>query len=868
MPFHSINEVREALAGNRKLPSRTLHEIWRQREPVPEEGRKEKPAGQSSAGAQIRWIQESSALAAQFMRRALESEEFLMACDAGRQILRHWERDGLREGAEILSVGLLLASALIRLGYTREARRELEKCRRSEPDTRRKAEIYRQLAAVQREEAQRAADRATSVQAVEEAISFNEEALDLEPHSLEALTWAAAQELYVSGKDERRRDKALAMADELLARVAGHEGADGRGFATGRARAEGLAILGREDEARSAYAELREAPDSTISALAEARYRTRFIADALGKPRDFFWGTFPPLQLVVFTGHLPDRPGDAVRFPPSSIGEVRELIRKSLGELNAHIGISSAAAGADLLFLDELSAREASRFHVVLPWSETGFRSASLRPFEPALDRPIWEPMFDKAIEAAASVRQLGELYEPEGNVGWEYMAEVTAGLALHTARMLRLDVRPLALWDRQPGRGVGGTEDFVRFWDGLLGVPSTIIDMPRGELHTGPERVANMPVRVERPLLRQEVKTMLFADIAGYSRLPEHVIPKFVTYFFSRIAELAATSRHAPHTINTWGDAIYAVFDFAVDAGNFALELTRMIRDERETWLRHGLYWEKSAGADGEAATRHPLNIRVGLHTGPVFLFQDRVVQRMSYTGAHVSRAARIEPVTEEGEVYTSEEFAALAELDAAIRRRRGEPPVAAFTCEYVGNLELAKNYPGLHRLFRLVSARRLDIEELAMAIHDKYCEEARKRGETTETNPQLRPWSELSEIMRESNREQAADIPYKLRRLGYELRYHGGMDPQQMVLPPDRVEELAKREHVRWMNERLRNGWTFSPERDNERKHHPSLVEWEVLSEIDRDKDGATVRNLPELVQRARFQVRRTVGDQGADP
>jgi class 3 adenylate cyclase len=856
MPFQSIKEVSEALAGSHRLPNRTLHEIWRQREPVLEEGRKEKAFDQSSA-AQIRWIQESSGLAAQFVRRALENEEFLLACDAGRETLRHWQRNGRGDETEILRVGLQLTSALTRLGYTREARRELNNCRRSEPGTLLKAAIYRQLAAVEREEAQRASDRATSLRAVEEALSFNEQARLLEPHSLEALTWAAAEQLYVSGKDKGRRSQALATADELLLRVAGCEAAEGRSFATARARAEGLAILGREDEARSAYAELGEAPDCTISALAEARYRTRFIADALDKPRDFFRGAFPPLQLVVFTGHMPDRPGVPVRFPPSSIDRVRELIREKLSELNAHIGISSAAAGADLLFLDELGARKASCHHVVLPWSESGFRATSLRPFEPVPDRPMWEPMFDKAMEAAASVRQLGELYEPGGSVGWEYMAEVTAGLALHTARMLHLDIRPLALWDRQPGRGVGGTEDFVRFWDSLLGVPATIIDMPRGESPSGPGQAPDVPARVERPLLHQEVKTMLFADIVGYSRLPEHVIPEFVTYFLNRLAELAATSRHAPHSINTWGDAIYAVFDFAVDAGNFALELTRMIRDETQKWLQHGLYWEEPAGANG-GATKRPLNLRVGLHTGPVFLFQDRVVQRMSYTGAHVSRAARIEPVAEPGEVYTSEEFAAFAELDAAIRRQRGEQPAAAFTCEYVGNLELAKGYPGRHRLYRLVSARRLDNEELAIAIHDKYCEEARKRGETEETNALLRPWSELSENMRDANREQAADIPYKLRRLGYDLRHHGGMDPQRMALPPDRVEELAKREHVRWMTERQRNGWTFGPTRDNERKQHPSLVEWEMLSEVDRDKDRDAVRNLPYLVQRARFQVR----------
>jgi hypothetical protein len=145
-------------------------------------------------------------------------------------------------------------------------------------------------------------------------------------------------------------------------------------------------------------------------------------------------------------------------------------------------------------------------------------------------------------------------------------------------------------------------------------------------------------------------------------------------------------------------------------------------------------------------------------------------------------------------------------------------------------------------------------------MAIHDKYCEEARKRGETGETNMLLRPWSELSENMRDANREQAADIPYKLRRLGYELAHHGGIHPQKMALPADRVEELAKREHIRWMTERQRNGWTFGPIRDNTRKHHPSLVDWDMLTEDDKDKDRHTVRNVPLFVQSAGFRVRQT--------
>src|SRR5438477_330383 len=80
--------------------------------------------------------------------------------------------------------------------------------------------------------------------------------------------------------------------------AAARENTEGRRFATLRARAEALALLGKEDEAAAAYQALITAEDCSISALAEARYRTRFIADALQRPRDFLKAAFPPLQLI------------------------------------------------------------------------------------------------------------------------------------------------------------------------------------------------------------------------------------------------------------------------------------------------------------------------------------------------------------------------------------------------------------------------------------------------------------------------------------------------------------------------------------------------------------------------------------------
>jgi adenylate cyclase len=58
---------------------------------------------------------------------------------------------------------------------------------------------------------------------------------------------------------------------------------------------------------------------------------------------------------------------------------------------------------------------------------------------------------------------------------------------------------------------------------------------------------------------------------------------------------------------------------------------------------------------------------------------------------GSHVSRTARIEPVTPEGMVYVTDAFAAAL---AAMQPR--------FICNYMGVVPAAKNY-GLMRMFAL---------------------------------------------------------------------------------------------------------------------------------------------------------------------
>jgi class 3 adenylate cyclase len=87
-------------------------------------------------------------------------------------------------------------------------------------------------------------------------------------------------------------------------------------------------------------------------------------------------------------------------------------------------------------------------------------------------------------------------------------------------------------------------------------------------------------------------------------------------------------------------------------------------------------------------------------LHAGPAYEFDDPITGNRTYSGTHVSRAARIEPITPRGQVYASESFAALAAA-------RGSEH---FVCDYVGQTPMAKGYgtlPTYHLRPRLAAAR-----------------------------------------------------------------------------------------------------------------------------------------------------------------
>ncbi len=146
---------------------------------------------------------------------------------------------------------------------------------------------------------------------------------------------------------------------------------------------------------------------------------------------------------------------------------------------------------------------------------------------------------------------------------------------------------------------------------------------------------------------------------------------------------------------------------------------------------------------------------------------------------------------------------------------------------------------------------------DRLARAIHDDYVR--RREGSLPADDPALRDWDALAEPLRASSRHQAADIERKLASIGCEARPAPEVAGEPVDLEPEEIEALARLEHFRWVEDRLRQGWSLGTSRDVAGKRSPYLVPWNELSEDVRDLDRDAVRLIPRLLADSGLRIVR---------
>lgn len=83
---------------------------------------------------------------------------------------------------------------------------------------------------------------------------------------------------------------------------------------------------------------------------------------------------------------------------------------------------------------------------------------------------------------------------------------------------------------------------------------------------------------------------------------------------------------------------------------------------------------------------------------------------------------------------------------------------------------------------------------------------------------------------------------------------------DTRSVELPQELlplIEEMAKNVHEMWAQNRMNDGWTYGPVRDDATKKHPCLVPYEDLPESEKDYDRATSQETLKLIVKSGFEI-----------
>jgi hypothetical protein len=163
--------------------------------------------------------------------------------------------------------------------------------------------------------------------------------------------------------------------------------------------------------------------------------------------------------------------------------------------------------------------------------------------------------------------------------------------------------------------------------------------------------------------------------------------------------------------------------------------------------------------------------------------------------------------------------------------------------------------------------------LEDIAQAIHNQYLETQKQLKKKSKTeaagsshdasSPDSEvPWDSLDEPTKESNRAQARDIPSKLKAIRCWYIPDSDKKIRLIKFTESELEKLAQLEHIRYVDEKTRNGWKFGPARDPQRRLNPTIVSWNDLPAEERLKDFQTVARIPQYLAKAGFRVYRLGG------
>ena len=71
--------------------------------------------------------------------------------------------------------------------------------------------------------------------------------------------------------------------------------------------------------------------------------------------------------------------------------------------------------------------------------------------------------------------------------------------------------------------------------------------------------------------------------------------------------------------------------------------------------------------------------------------------------------------------------------------------------------------------------------------------------------------------------------------------------------------LEALAYNTHEVWSQQRMRDGWRYGEQRDDQAKRHPGLVPYEELSEAEKEYDRRTSCEALKAIIAAGYKIEK---------
>ena len=179
-------------------------------------------------------------------------------------------------------------------------------------------------------------------------------------------------------------------------------------------------------------------------------------------------------------------------------------------------------------------------------------------------------------------------------------------------------------------------------------------------------------------------------------------------------------------------------------------------------------------------------------------------------------------------------------------VRQQREDRILAALSTTRISDRDLSGlvAFGGLIRADTIARVLDRKGDEVAIALHASYLEGAKNAPPGSAVA--IAAWDALPENLRDSNRASADHAPILLASQGLAAP----VDPAQ--LPSEMMDRLARIEHRRWLTERILRGWRYGPVRDDSRRLHPSIVDFDALSADEKAKDARAAAALLRLAAR----------------